>query len=256
MTTVSAIARAMLKELIRKKDLYVLLILMLSLLGFLFYQDFFGIEDISRYIKDIGYSLVTLFSFIIAVTFMARQIPQEIEARTIYPLLAKPVTRYSVIIGKFAGGAVVSTGAFSAFYGIFVFFCSIAGGPIDTALIFQGYILGLLFLVLVTALVMLFSTFLTTSANVTLTFLLYIIIAGSSGQLRNMALFSEGAASLLYGTLYYLIPHFEFFDLRVRIAHSWDPLPGWVMVAVGMYTFIYCWGLLYLSAVIFKRKRF
>lgn len=256
MMTVLAIARAMLKELIRKKDLYVLVILMLALLGFLFYQDFFGIENISRYIKDIGYSLVTLFSFIIAVTFMARQIPQEIESRTIYPLLAKPVTRYSVILGKFAGGAIVSTGAFSVFYGIFVFFCSMAGGPLDTALLLQGYMMGLLFLVLVNALVMLFSTFLTTSANVTLTFLLYIIIGGSSGQLRNMALFSEGASSFLYGTLYYLIPHFEFFDLRVRIAHSWDALPGWVVAAVSLYTFIYCWGLLYLSSLIFKRKRF
>jgi Cu-processing system permease protein len=256
MRAVRAIARVVVKELIRKKDLYVLVMLMLTLLGFLFYQDFFGIEDISRYIKDMGYSLVTFFSFIIAVTFAARQIPREMEARTIYPLLAKPVTRYEVILGKFAGGAVVSTSAFSLFYGIFVFFCSIAGGPIDTVLLVQGYIMGLFFLVLVTALVIFFSSFLTISANVTLTFLLYIMIMGSSGQLRNMALFSEGAASFLYGTLYYLMPHFEFFDLRVRIAHSWDPLPGWVVVAVSLYTVIYCWGLLYLSAAIFKRKKF
>jgi len=256
MKAIWAIACGMMKELIRKKDFYVLLIFMLVLLGFLSCQNFFQIEGVSRYIRDFGYSLLMLFSFIIAVTFTARQLPSEIEARTIYPLLAKPLSRHRVILGKFSGGAMVSIIAFTIFYVIFAGFYMAGGEGKSLILLGQGFIFGILFLCMVSALVMFFSNFMTTSANITLTFLIYIAVGGFSDSLGRMVLSSKGIITALYGVLYYLLPHLEFFDMRVRITHAWDPLPAWVVLSVAGYTFIYCFALLYFAGCIFKRKRF
>ena len=65
MRTIWAIAKVSINELIRKKDFYVLFIFMLVMLGFLSIQNFFDIEGITRYVRDFGYTLVMLFSFII-----------------------------------------------------------------------------------------------------------------------------------------------------------------------------------------------
>ena len=255
MKAVWTIARGMIKELIRRKDFYVLFIFMLILLSLLFSQTFFQIEGVSRYIRDFGYSLMMLFSFIIAVTFSAKQLPSEIESRTIYPLLAKPVSRQTIILGKFCGSAAVSIISFVFFFIIFGFFYIMSGEAASPVLLAQGFVFGVLFLCLVSAVVIFFSNFLTVSANITVSFLLYIIIGGFSDSLRDVVLFSRGLVSMMSGVVYYLMPHFDFYDLRVRIAHAWDPLPIWVVIAVAVYTFVYCFALLYFAGCVFRRKR-
>ena len=119
----------------------------------------------------------------------------------------------------------------------------------------QGYVFGILFLCIVTALVMFFSSFMTMSANITLTFLIYIIIGGFSDSLKGILLGSKGLAAALYGILYYLLPHLEFFDLRIRITHAWDPLPMIMVLYVFGYAVIYCCALLYSAGYIFRRKK-
>ncbi|RKY42752.1 MAG: hypothetical protein DRP85_01715 [Candidatus Makaraimicrobium thalassicum] len=254
MRAVLAMVCGMIKELIRKKDFYVLLIFMFLLLGLLSSQSFFQIEGISRYVRDFGYLLVMLLSFIIAVTFSAKQLPPEIGSRTIYPLLAKPLSRHTLILGKFCGGTVVSVISFVLFFAVYVLFYASTGEGGSLVLLGQGFVFGILFLCMATALVIFFSNFLTMSANVTLTFLLYLMISGFSNSLRDTALFSRGFASVASGMLYYLLPHFDFYDLRIRITHAWDPLPLWVVIAVTAYTLIYCSALLYFAGVIFRRK--
>lgn len=254
MRAIWAIASGMIRELVRKKDFYVLLMFLLILLGLLSSENFFQLQGVTRYIRDFGYSLVMFFSFIIAVTFVAKQIPSEIESRTIYPLLAKPVSRHAVIMGKFCGGVTVSVVSFCLFFSAFTLFYLTGGEGKSFVLLAQWFLFGVLFLCLISALVMFFSNFLTVSANVTLSFLLYLMITGFADTLRDLVLFSKGLAGILPGILYYLMPHFDFYDLRIRITHAWDPLPVWVVMAVVIYTIVYCTVLLYLSGKIFERK--
>ncbi|MDP8299580.1 MAG: ABC transporter permease subunit [Candidatus Tantalella remota] len=255
MRAVFAIVSAMMRELIRKKDVYVLFIFLIVLLTILACQNFFQIEGISRYVRDFGYTAVMFFSFIIAVTFTARQIPAEIEARTIYPLLAKPLSRYTLIFSKFCGGAVVSVLCFILFFTVYGLFCFFGVEGVDPVLFVQGLIFGILCLCLVSALVVFLSTFMTLSANVTVSFLLFMLINGFSGPLRNTVLLTRGIASSAAGVVYYLLPHFDFYDLRIRITHAWDPLPMWLIFSVTAYTVFYCFMLLFFAGAIFRRKR-
>jgi ABC-type transport system involved in multi-copper enzyme maturation permease subunit len=256
MKAIAAIAFGTVKELMRKKDFFVLLIFMLVMLGFLTAQSFFNIEGVARYVKDVGYSLVMLFSLIIAITFSARQFPVEIESRTIYPLLAKPLSRFTIVLGKFWGSVLISAISFSFYYAVYIAFYILEAGPGSLMLLAQGYLFGVFFLCLVCSLAIFFSNFMTLSANVTLSFLIYFMITGFSDSLREAVTFSKGMASACMGVLYYLVPHFDFFDLRVRITHEWDPLPVWVVFAVALYAVFYSCILLYISGKLFERKTF
>ncbi|MCK4852509.1 MAG: ABC transporter permease subunit [Candidatus Omnitrophica bacterium] len=255
MRTVLAMVRGMLLELLRKKDFYVFLIFMLVLLGILSSRNFFSIPGISRYTRDFGYTLVMLFSLIVAVVFSAKQVPSEIASGTVYTLLAKPVSRFGFVFGKFCGGVAVSVISFSAYFAVFVLFCLKETASLDPVLLLQSFYFGILFFCMVCSLVVFFSVFLTMSANVAISFLLYFFISGFSDTLREAVLFSKGTAAALTGIAYYLVPHFEFFDLRVRITHGWDPLDAWVVAAITVYTAVYCLALLYFAGVLFRRKR-
>src|SRR3954468_25073673 len=88
-----AIGGVVIKELFRRKDFYALFILTALITLILGSVNFFNEANIVRYLKEICLFLIWVSSLVIAITTAARQIPAERESRTIFPLLAKPVTR-------------------------------------------------------------------------------------------------------------------------------------------------------------------
>src|SRR3974377_1195570 len=103
MNKVSALAGVVIKELYRRKDFYVCFVMAAVLTVLLASVNFFHDNQIVRHIKDIGLLLIWVSALVIAIGTTARQLPAERENRTIFPLLAKPVSRAQVVLGKFAG---------------------------------------------------------------------------------------------------------------------------------------------------------
>ena len=254
MKQVLAIILCTLRELVRKKDFYVLFILMGVFLAFMGSQSYFGVQGPSLYVIDLGYSLAMFSSVIIAVVIAARQLPAEISSKTIYPLLAKPISRPMVIVSKFFGSFVASAVSFSFFFGVFLYFYLRSGVAESYMIVFQGYLLGIFLMGMVTALAVFFSNFLTLSANVTVSMLVYVMIVNFSEQIRSVFVFSRGVMSFVNGFVYYLLPHFEFYDIRVRVVHSWGDLPCSLVGSIALYTVLYCSALLILSGFLFKRR--
>jgi Cu-processing system permease protein len=254
MRQVLAMSSVLFKELLRKKDFYVLFILMGVFLAFMASQSYFGIQGISRYVIDLGYSLAIFFSVIIAVVTAARQMPTELSSRTIYPLLAKPISRPMVIASKFFGSFFASVAAFSLFFGVFLFFYARSAVAGSYILLVQSYILGVLLMGLLTSFVIFLSNFLTLSANVVITLLCYAAIVNFSREIRGALILSKGILSAVNGFLYYILPHFEFYDLRKRVVHSWESLPLELLGSIALYTALYCCAILILSGALFKRR--
>ena len=96
---VRAIGALVIKELFRRKDFYALFILTALITLILGSVNFFNEAHVVRYLKEICLFLIWTSSLVIAITTTARQIPVERESRTIFPLLAKPVTRAHVVMG-------------------------------------------------------------------------------------------------------------------------------------------------------------
>src|SRR5258708_102061 len=121
MSTTFAIARIVVMELYRRKDFYVLFVLTALITVLMGSVSLFHDSHIVRYLKEMCLLLIWICSLVIAITTTARQIPMERESRTIFPLLAKPVTRTQVILGKFLGcwlACAVTLLVFYLFFGV------------------------------------------------------------------------------------------------------------------------------------------
>ena len=255
MRTVAALAKHSFLEVLRKKDFYVFLMFLGGLLLFFSHETFFNVSGISRYLKDVGFSLITMFSMIIAVTFSAKQLPQEIESKTIYPLLAKPVSRNEVVCGKLLGAFLIAAFSFTVFFILFTLSVFLKEKTIASPVLFvQSYVLALCQLALISSISMLLSLFLTLSANITLVFLLYFLVSWYNGMLRDAMLTMKGAVYFLYSTVYYLLPHFEFYDVKTRLVHDWNPLSLWIIAALAAYAFVYIALTINITFAVFKRK--
>src|ERR1041385_1479819 len=121
MNRVLAISSVVIKELCRRKDFYVLFVLTALITIVVGLVNFFNEPAIVRYLKDICLLLIWISSLVIAITTTARQLPAERENRTIFPLLAKPVTRGELIAGKFLGCWLACRFTLLVFYLFFEF---------------------------------------------------------------------------------------------------------------------------------------
>ena len=112
MNKVFAVSGVVIKEMVRRKDFYVLFVLTVVITALMGSINLFNEDAIVRYLKEICLMLIWVSTLVIAVTTAARQIPAERESRTIFPLLAKPISRTQVLLGKFTG-CWIATGRWS-----------------------------------------------------------------------------------------------------------------------------------------------
>src|SRR5437764_15327290 len=103
MKIIWAVAGVAVKELYRRKDFYVLFIITILICLIMASVNVFNDNQVVRYLKELALLLIWISSLIIAITTTARQIPAEKEQRTLLPLLAKPLTRTQLLLGKFLG---------------------------------------------------------------------------------------------------------------------------------------------------------
>jgi len=250
MKTALLIAANLMRELFRKKDLYVLGILLAVFLVYLIKTSYLGVTDISRYVRELGLGIVFLFSIVIAVPFTARSLLEEISTKTIYPLLAKPVARWQVLAGKYLGSVFVSAGAFSMFFLLFILAGFSKQGAPGLILLLQVYTAAIFMLLVLNAVTLALSVCCTFSTTITLAYLIYFLMTWFGSSLREL-LDKISPAGL---AIYYLLPHFEFFDLRHRLVHLWEPIPAWVMLFLAAYAVTYSLLLLTVAFLGFKKK--
>jgi ABC-type transport system involved in multi-copper enzyme maturation permease subunit len=255
MNRVLAIAMLVVKELYRRKDFYVLFVITAVITLLLGAVNFFNEDRVVRYLKEVCLLLIWVSALVVGVTTAARQIPAERESRTIFPLLAKPVTRLELLLGKFLGCWLACGIALVLFY---VFF-GVLSGSREHHWPVLGYLQALwlhwCFLGVVTAMAMLGSVVFTApSSNATIVFLVVAGIMLLGGHLNRLALRSEGLAGTALSVVYFAIPHLELFDVRDLVIHNWPLVSWWACLGATAYAMVY--SLLFLMAgwLVFRRQ--
>jgi ABC-type transport system involved in multi-copper enzyme maturation permease subunit len=255
MNTVLAISMIVIKELYRRKDFYVLFVLTALMTLAMGSINFFNDDRIVRYLKEICLLLIWISSLVIALATTARQLPTEKENRTIFPLLAKPVTRAQVVAGKFLGCWFACGLALLVFY---VFFAILSGArehqwPLLNY--FQAMWLHWWMLAIVIALTLLGSViYSAVSANMTITFIIVGGILLLGRHLHKVAMRMSEPSQTLLALLYFAIPHLEFFDVRDLIIHEWGLIPWWVCGMATLYAAAYSALFLVLAWLAFRRQ--
>lgn len=100
---IAAIAAVTWTELVRLKVFYFLVIFAVLVIGNSFFLARFSFEAQFQMLKDIALGAMSIFSALIAILAASGLLPKDMEDRTIYTILAKPVSRVEYILGKLSG---------------------------------------------------------------------------------------------------------------------------------------------------------
>ena len=257
MNKIFAVAGVVIKELYRRKDFYVLFVLSALLTGVAGMVNFFHDASIVRIVKDVCLVLIWISTLVIAIVTAARQIPAERESRTIFPLLAKPVSRGQVIAGKFLGCWLATGISLVVFYTFFAFITGSKEHIWPLALYFQAAWMQWFMLAIVIAMVLLGSIyFAAPSSTITIIFVVVAGILGLGSHLKTIALSQSEPMQTLLTAIYFGIPHLEWYDLRDFVVYDQVMVPGFT-TAVGLatlYAIIWTAFFLMLAWLGFRRK--
>ena len=267
MRVTALIALNVFRESVRDKVLYNLVLFAVLLIGasYLIGQLTAG-QDV-KIIKDLGLAATSIFGLFIAIFIGIQLVSKEVERRSINSLVAKPVERYQIVLGKYVG--LVLTLAVNlavmavALYVVLAYMAWVAGPSaalaweapaLDPAML-KAIFLTFVELALVTAIALFFSTFSTPLLSAAFTFGLFV--AGRfSADLRNFNQVVESpVAAWLAQGLYWVLPNLAPFDVRSQVVHA-QPVTLEYMALTTAYAVLYVGALLTVAALVFSRRDF
>jgi ABC-type transport system involved in multi-copper enzyme maturation permease subunit len=254
MTRIAAISFNTFREAIRDRVLYNLIFFALLMVGsaLLFGQISIGIHEIV--LINLGLTAISIFGIVIAIFIGIGLVSKEIDKRTLYTVLARPVRRWEFIVGKFFG--LVGTLLVNAFLMALGFFAALLYllhrfQPADLYLLAAIYFIVLQF-VIVTALALLFSSFSSPLLSAVFAFALFII--GSFAEdLRAFAAMAHGLAGWIAEGAAYLVPNFAALNVISLVAHR-EPIAGALIAYNTAYALLYATAALCAAALIFQYR--
>jgi ABC-type transport system involved in multi-copper enzyme maturation permease subunit len=250
---IQALTWAALVESLRRKDLYVVGLLAVASLAAGGMLASLGVRGIETFIRDVTLGVVNLLSTLLCIWLAARQFPDEISRRTLFPLLARPVRRIDVLLGKFLAvwiASVVALLALAAAAWITLVCFQAAIGPI----FWQYLLLRAFSFAPIAALTIALSLVLSTpAATVVLATLLTLFGNLFARTLAETVPNAAPAAQAPLKLLYFLAPHLDLFDLSARAAYNYPALPAWVPIALTGYGALYAAVFLALGELRFRR---
>jgi ABC-type transport system involved in multi-copper enzyme maturation permease subunit len=255
--TILSIARNTFKECVRDKVLYNLLLFAVLIIASSLILGTITIGDVKQIIINLGLSTLSVFGTLIAIFIGITLVYKEIDKKTVYSLLAKPVTRHEFLLGKYFG--LVMTLAVNILVMLAVIFAAILYlrhtiQPQDLQILLAGLLI-LVGLMLVVAIALFFSTFSTPVFSALFTFSLYVI-GHFNADIRNYGLVSKSPfVRSLSSICYYALPNFGNFQIISRTAHGQSVETAACLLSL-LYGLAYSGGLLLLSMAVFQRRDF
>jgi len=251
---IAHIASNTFREAVRDRVLYNLIAFALLLSGAAVLVGQISIEIEKLVVINLGLTAVSLFGVVIAIFIGIGLVSKEIEKRTLYTVLSRPVQRWEFIIGKFFG--LASTLVVNAFFmaiGVFgaVFYVSHKFVRADALILVALYFIVLEFLI-ICSLSLLFSSFSSPLLSAVFAFSLFVI--GSFAEdLRNFAGMAHGLTRWLVTGAVYLVPNFSAFNVISSIAHE-QPVAGQLILHNTLYAFFYAAMAMSGAVLIFEHR--
>lgn len=267
MKAIRHVAVNVFKESVRDKVLYSIVVFAVILIAtsYLIGQLTAG-QDL-KIIKDLGLASISIFGLLIAIFIGIGLVWKEVEKRSVYTLLSKPVRRSEFVLGKYCGlvltlvtNIVVMT---IAYYGVLAYLQRIALGgalaaspaPATDPAMLKAIVLIVVELMLVTAIALFFSTFSSPFLSAVMT--AGVWVAGHfNDDLRNFgALVDLPFVARLTRAAYYVIPNFAAFDVKNQVVHAQAVPFGYVGMTI-VYGLVYISFVLAGAVTVFSRRDF
>ena len=248
-----------LREAIRDKILYVILLFAFLLMAFGILLRSLSLNQEIKIVMDLGLSSINIFGLILTVFIGTNLLNKEIDKKTIFLLLSKPLNRSDFILGKFLGLSmtlfIITISMAVAFYAVLGY--SVGGGeglmPILKSSS-QALILSYLEMLVLTAFAIFFSTFATPIMSAVFTMGIYVIGHMSNDILSFGQLSGQSSLRQFTEALFYLLPDLERLNLKSQLMTA--PVPSEILMGSLGYGLLYSLALLFLAMVIFESREF
>jgi ABC-type transport system involved in multi-copper enzyme maturation permease subunit len=264
---IAQVAGAVFKESVRDRVPYSMVVFAVLLIAASYLISQLTAGQDMKIIKDLGLAAISWLGLLIAIFIGIGLVSKEVERRSVYALLVKPLTRGQFVLGKYAGlvfTLVVNISAMAVALAAVIVYMNAVARPevragweapaLDPRLL-TAIVLTIAELMIVTAIALFFSTFSSPLLSALLTFGLWV--AGHFNQdLRNFeAVLDVPAVAWLMRGLYYLLPNLGPFNVRAEVVHGVDvPLRGVLLSLAYAASYI---GVLLVGAIaIFRRRDF
>ncbi len=255
MTIVSTLALVTVREALRRKLAVNLLVFALALVSASFIISTLTFGEQYRVIVSIALSTMEVFGTLIAAFLGASLVAGDVERRTVFPIVAKPVSRAQYVVGRYLGLVTTTTLNLAvmaaAFVAMLAYYTRGLGFVRETPLVATLLAIALQ-LAMVAAVAVFFSAFTTTTlASI---FTLSLVVAGhvASDLVRYWA--TQGAtAGWLGKALYVAVPNLEALNLKEAMIYK-DALPAGPTAMAFGYGALYCAGVVALASAVFTRR--
>ena len=251
---IAHIASNTFREAVRDRVLYNLIAFAVLLSGAAIFVGQISIDIERLVVINLGLTSVSLFGVVIAIFIGIGLVSKEIEKRTLYTVLSRPVRRWEFIVGKFfglAGTLVVNT--FFMAIGVFAALLYVAHKFLASdALIFVALYFIILQFLIICSLALLFSSF--SSPLLSAVFAFSVFVIGSfADDLRGFASLTSGVTRWIATGAAYLVPNFSALNVISGVAHQ-QSVSGALILQNTLYALFYPAMALSGAVLIFERR--
>ncbi len=251
---IQAIALNTFKETIRDRILYLLVFFAVIFITFARLLALLTVGDRVKIIKDIGLSSLSLFGALMAIVIGTGLVYKEIDKKTIYTLLSKPIHRHQFILGKFFGLSLTLFLMLLSMSVIFLIVVFLHTFQIEWK-IFVAIVFIFVELLLIISVALLFSCFSTPILSSIFTLSFYLVGHVSWGLETLIQKVKPGFGKTLAQILYTFLPDLENFNFKTEIVHDL-PIPSDIYLSSIIYGVFYTLFMLVLAILIFRRRDF
>jgi Cu-processing system permease protein len=254
---VAAIALNTFRESVRDRVLYNLILFALILVAASVFVSDLSLDMESQFTAALGLSAMLVFGALIAIFIGVGLVYKEIDKRTIYSLLSKPVHRHEFIIGKYAGlclTLLVNSGVMALGTELALLYVNRKFVPLHTAVLAASFLVYLE-LVLVVAVALMFSSFTTPMLAALFSFAVYVIGHFSRDLLEMAALSNSTVTRAVLTTLYYVLPNLSNFGFITEASHG-RMVPLSMAAGAVVYAVVYIGILLSAAVLVFQKRNF
>jgi ABC-type transport system involved in multi-copper enzyme maturation permease subunit len=252
MSRVFALATNTFREAVRDRVLYSILIFSVGIIGLSLVLQEITVGDQEKVVRSVAQGGIDLMVSIIAMFLGVSLVWREVERKTIYTILSKPVPRWMFILGKYLG--IVLTLAVEIAI-LMVVYTALIGSQqaMPDTVVYMSAVMLLIELMLLTAWATLFSTYSSPVTAGGFTIAVFVIghLADDIWRFGQQA--HSPAMRQASEVVYWLLPNFEVMSIREHAVHNL-PVPWEQVGGAAAYGLLYSAGVLCLAMLVFSRR--
>ncbi|OGS47009.1 MAG: hypothetical protein A2539_09200 [Elusimicrobia bacterium RIFOXYD2_FULL_34_15] len=251
MNNIIPIIKYTVKENIRHKIFYVLVLFAVAIIGA---DILFGVlagDEQVRLLLDVGLGAIEVFGLLVSIFVAVTLILEEVESKTIYLLLSRPLRRIDYILGRYFGMILTVIIGLVIMVVLHLTFLIIIGW--DVQLVYFIAVFGIILKIILISTVALFFSLFSTSAVASIVFTIFFWILGHFGtELKFLSSkITNIFLKILLKIFFYITPNFQFMNFRDRL-----DMGSFSLTMPVIYTVVYSGVCIILCSILFSRKEF